>query len=174
VYAEHSNAFRYTVTVTAALVGELTNYTVGANGTQMAFASHQLAKSFGCFKTARVLLLLSPRAPGLAIVERVDGQWLWWKPPPLKLISWLLLCSVSPLVRSCCITCARRATTCRPARPPLPSVPEETISVRCAGWLHTHTLPLTTTTTTTTSYITQARDDLTLIRGWVGGCVGDQ
>ena len=37
------------------MIGELTNYTVGANGREMPFASCQLAKPFGCFQTCKVL-----------------------------------------------------------------------------------------------------------------------
>ncbi len=42
--------------MTVAMIGELTNYTVGANGREMPFASCQLAKPFGCFQTCKVLL----------------------------------------------------------------------------------------------------------------------
>ncbi len=41
--------------MTVAMIGELTNYTVGANGREMPFASCQLGKPFGCFQTCKVL-----------------------------------------------------------------------------------------------------------------------
>jgi hypothetical protein len=48
------DAFLYKVTLTVAMVGERTNYTVSTNGSELPFAKTQLTKPYGCFKTAKV------------------------------------------------------------------------------------------------------------------------